>query len=235
MSRSLLASALCGCALLAAGCYKGETAPTNNKSGDSGPVWKTTGPWKAKFKTVVGDYKQLEKIIDDSVKAGKVVVVDFWSNWCKPCKEELPHLALLQKKYGDKVVCVSVNLNYDGLKDTNFEEKKAEAEQELRKRFGFALDPDEELNGNFVHFVSNQIDEQFYSDAVIKTDPPLTMDSGIPVIRIYSKTGKPTQITVDTVSKARPKKKRPGENTPEETNISYKLDVIPVVEKLLKE
>ncbi len=31
---------------------------------------------------------------------GKVVVLDFWATYCKPCLEEIPHLNELQAKYG---------------------------------------------------------------------------------------------------------------------------------------
>jgi len=32
----------------------------------------------------------------------KVVVVNLWATWCKPCVEELPYLLELRKKYKDK-------------------------------------------------------------------------------------------------------------------------------------
>ena len=31
---------------------------------------------------------------------GKVVILDFWATYCKPCLEEIPHLKSLQAKYG---------------------------------------------------------------------------------------------------------------------------------------
>ena len=31
---------------------------------------------------------------------GKIVVVDFWSSWCPPCRKSIPHLTALQEEFG---------------------------------------------------------------------------------------------------------------------------------------
>ncbi len=43
---------------------------------------------------------------------GKVVLLDFWAQWCEPCKRELPELEKLYKAYAAKgVVVIGVNID----------------------------------------------------------------------------------------------------------------------------
>ena len=42
---------------------------------------------------------------------GKVVLVDFWASWCLPCAKSFPVLDELQKKYGDRLVILAVNVD----------------------------------------------------------------------------------------------------------------------------
>ena len=47
----------------------------------------------------------------DVLKADKPVVVDFWAEWCGPCKMIAPHLDDLSKELGTKVQVVKVNID----------------------------------------------------------------------------------------------------------------------------
>lgn len=43
---------------------------------------------------------------------GKVVLLDFWASWCKPCQESMPWLTDMQKKHGTAgLQVVAVNLD----------------------------------------------------------------------------------------------------------------------------
>ena len=53
---------------------------------------------------------QLEGKLPDSLK-GKVVIVDFWASWCLPCAESFPTMDELQKKYGERLVVLAVNVD----------------------------------------------------------------------------------------------------------------------------
>jgi thiol-disulfide isomerase/thioredoxin len=39
---------------------------------------------------------------------GKVVVIDFWATWCKPCIQSIPHMNALADEFRDDVVIVGV-------------------------------------------------------------------------------------------------------------------------------
>lgn len=51
--------------------------------------------------------------------AGKVVLLNFWATWCRPCKEEMPSLARLQQQLDPqrfRVVTVTADMHPHGIK-----------------------------------------------------------------------------------------------------------------------
>ncbi|MCY1143964.1 thioredoxin [Actinoplanes sp. Pm04-4] len=49
--------------------------------------------------------------VSDVLQADKPVLVDFWAEWCAPCKKVDPLLAEIAKEMGDKVEIVQVNID----------------------------------------------------------------------------------------------------------------------------
>ncbi len=46
---------------------------------------------------------------------GKVVVLNFWATWCPPCREEMPSMEALYRKYKDQgLVMLAVNVDESG-------------------------------------------------------------------------------------------------------------------------
>jgi thiol-disulfide isomerase/thioredoxin len=41
---------------------------------------------------------------------GRVVLVNFWATWCRPCRKELPDIQQLAREYPDELVVLTVNV-----------------------------------------------------------------------------------------------------------------------------
>ena len=58
---------------------------------------------------------------DAATEAASLAMVDFWADWCGPCRMLAPAIEALDKQYGDKVLVAKVNVD---------------EEPELARRFG---------------------------------------------------------------------------------------------------
>lgn len=69
-------------------------------------------------KTKVSDHK------------GKVLMLNLWGIWCGPCREEMPHLAQMQKQYASKgLEIISLNVGDHDLRPEPVENIKKYIEQ----------------------------------------------------------------------------------------------------------
>jgi peroxiredoxin len=47
---------------------------------------------------------------------GKVVILNFWATWCPPCREEMPSMEQLYRRYGGQgLVILAVNVEENGM------------------------------------------------------------------------------------------------------------------------
>ena len=56
----------------------------------------------------------------DVLKASKPVLVDFWAEWCGPCKMIAPFLEDLANELGEQVEVIKVNIDENPLTPTKY-------------------------------------------------------------------------------------------------------------------
>ena len=205
------------CALLASGCLQNSDDSSDPDDSQSQGADRPSGPWRGEMKVVTDDAKTLKEIV--ASHRGKVVVIDVWNIYCPPCVKELPELAKLQKKYGNKIVCIAVDVSYEGGEDPITDELKNKVIARLRDRFGKVLTRKESLGADFTLFISSEADDDL-AVAVGYED--------LPTIFVYSKSGKRMKFDFDGINANLPKGEKKSE-------LSYEKHINPVVEKLLKE
>jgi thioredoxin 1 len=67
----------------------------------------------------------MKQVSDDSfeadvLKADGPVLVDFWAEWCGPCKQIAPSLEKLSGEYGDKLTFTKINIDENPNTPTQF-------------------------------------------------------------------------------------------------------------------
>jgi peroxiredoxin len=123
--------------------------------------WKVSGALEEPV-TKVGDKAPTFSVKTDSGKTitpanfgGKLLVLNFWASWCKPCVMELPSLETFQREYGPQgVVVLGVSV------DTNQQLYRSFLDQ-FKVTFETSRDPDWDIAAKYGTF---QLPETYIID-----------------------------------------------------------------------
>lgn len=142
MTRRLFpfALALAASVALFAGCHSTHADPRKNSaakrqdSADGAKLIRFVKNPDAAPALKINDLEGKPLSLDDD--KGKVVLLNFWATWCGPCREEIPDLIELQKKYKDKLAIIALATD----EDEPAEVKKFAQKHAINYRIGMATD-----------------------------------------------------------------------------------------------
>jgi thiol-disulfide isomerase/thioredoxin len=140
-----------------------------------------------KVEVKVMKYADLKKLITDN--KGKVIVVDFWQDFCLTCKKEMPKLIELKKKYGDDLIAVTVNL--DDPNDAKLRERNEKTLQAKKAT-------------NTINVLLDEKVEDWQKNLKVESFPTIfvynqsgTYEVRYPIFKLNPKTGKDEELPFD--------------------------------------
>lgn len=141
----------------------------------------------AAAKDVSIEYAKWEKVREKAGKTGKVTVVDVWSLACGPCLKEFPNLVAMQNRFGDKVVAIGANVDFDGRKTRPPESYEPKVTQFLSS-----------VEAEFTNYiVQTPSDEVFVAIGIGSIPAVIVFNEDGKVVKLFSDVGETAGFTYD--------------------------------------
>ena len=102
-------AAMVGLAMILAGCGSGRQGDAAGGGGGTAAAPRDAAAIEVRLVDHAGLMEEVER------HRGKPVVLDCWSTSCPPCVKEFPGLVKLAATHGDRVQCLSLCFDYDGV------------------------------------------------------------------------------------------------------------------------
>ena len=164
-----LSTAVCfSAALLAAVCL--STAGCSSRVSENGDSTGVREIGQVDLQPM--DLAQFDNLV--ALQRGKVVVVDIWATYCPPCMRDFHHLVELHQEDRQKVVCMSLNIDNQGL----------ESIDRLAPRVLSFL---EQQNATFDNILMTDDADQVYRTLKL---------AGIPAILVYDQQGQLVETVI---------------------------------------
>lgn len=133
-------------------------------------------------------YAQWQAIRQAAESSGKITVVDLWSLACAPCLKEFPELVRLNRRWGDSVRCIGVDLDFDGRKT-----RPPESYEPKVTDFLASVDAD------FENYISRTPSDDVFAEAEIPSIPAvLVFNSRGELVRKFVDAGETAGFTYES-------------------------------------
>lgn len=110
--------------LTACGNSKDDKKKANNEEATAVEVEDNSLVKSLNYKRFVKDIWDIEKYPDSFAYQGKLpCIIDFYADWCGPCKKIAPIMEEIAKEYEDRLIIYKVNTDEEAKLSTIFEVK----------------------------------------------------------------------------------------------------------------